>query len=277
MEMYTESTRGVDKTRRYGWITRGMKGVLMWLDKSMLLVDPVYQRNAIAQKVADITANWSWVACGVIVVAKRGNLYYVIDGQHRVVSAFRINEITDLPCIVFEIDDVKDEAKAFLDLNTGRKPVSSLGKFKAMITSGDQTSIFVNNVLVDLGVSLKACVSKPGEMASVEWATRRAAEDRAAFLAVMKLAVELSVDMPIKGKLLDGLWYINANYEGGLADKRLVARLRQIGGSRLFNAATKAAAYYSRGGQAVWAKGMMEEVNRGLQKRFELGRSAEVS
>lgn len=270
-EMLKEVTRqGVDKTARYGWITKDAPGELRTLHKDVLQIHPAYQRDAIPSKIKDITAQWSFVACGAIVVGLRGNEYWVIDGQHRVLAAKRRSDITHLPCVIFHTEDVKQEAVAFLDLNTGRKPVSTLGKFKAMIAAGDESAVFVHDTLEAFGITPKPSAHKAKEIKSLGWALKKAKENPARFEKVMRMANDLSTDIPIQEKLLDGLWYIDERIDGGITNRRFSERIHQIGASKLIEAANKASAYFVRGGASVWAQGMLDAVNRGLQKRFEM-------
>lgn len=274
--MMTETVNGIDKTKRYGWVTKDATGTLKNLHKDVLQIHPAYQRDVIPNKVKEITANWSWVGAGAIVVGERGGEFWVIDGQHRVMAAKRRSDITHLPCVVFQTEGVKQEAIAFLDLNTGRKPVSSIGKFKAMIAAGDEAACTVHKTLEALGVTPKSTANKGRELKSVAWAVRKAAEDANAFALVMRIAADLSSDMPIQERLLDGLWYINERMPGGIADKRFNDRLRAVGARKLIDAANKAAAYFVRGGAAVWATGMLDELNKGLRTKFVMRDGKEI-
>lgn len=272
--MISETINGVDKTKRYGWITKDDPGTLKNLHKDVLQIHPAYQRDVIPAKVKEITQNWSWVGAGAIVVGERGGEFWVIDGQHRVLAAKRRSDITHLPCVIFQTACVKQEAVAFLDLNTGRKPVSSIGKFKAMIAAGDAAACTVHKTLENLGVTPKATANKSKELKSVAWAIRKAGEDADKFELVMRIAAELSHDIPIQEKLLDGLWYIHQYLPCGIDDKRFSDRVRAIGARKLIDAANKASAYFVRGGAKTWATGMMDEINKGLRHKFEL-RNAE--
>lgn len=268
--MMSETVKGVDKVKRYGWVTKDEPGALKTLHKDVLQIHPAYQRDVIPAKVKEITANWSWVGAGAIVVGERGGEFWVIDGQHRVLAAKRRSDITHLPCVVFQTEGVRQEAIAFLDLNTGRKPVSSIGKFKAMIAAGDEAACTVHKTLEALGVTPKATANKGKELKSVAWAVTRAKEDPEKFALVMRIAADLSHDIPISSRLLDGLWYIDARMDGGIDNKRFIDRLQSIGARKLIDAAHKAAAYFVHGGAKVWAAGMMDEINKGLRNKFSL-------
>lgn len=268
--MISETSNGVNKTSRYGWTTKDEPGELKNIHKNSLKIHPDYQRDAIPSKIKEITSNWSWIAAGAVIVGERNGELWVIDGQHRVLAAKRRSDISHLPCLVFKTNSIKQEAIGFLDLNTGRKPVSSIAKFKAMIAAGDEAACIVQKTLDSLGVTPKATANKAKEIKSIAWAVKRAGENPQKFELVMRIATELSHDVPLQERLLDGLWYINERIDGGIEQKRIYDRLKAVGARRLLDAASKAAAYYVRGGAAVWAAGMIEELNRGLQKRFVL-------
>lgn len=272
MEMTTHTAKGVDKTARYGWVTKDQPGELMMLHKDALQVHPAYQREVLQDKVKAITAAWSWLSLGALVVGERGGEFWVIDGQHRALAAKRRSDITHLPCVVFKTADVRAEARGFLDLNTGRKPVTAVAKQKAMVTAGDEVASFVQQQCDALGLQIKGCTKSAGQLQCVAWCIRRADEDPAAFCDVLAMGAELSAQdqMPVHERLLEGLWLLNRKCGEGLADKRLTKRLREKGARVLLDAANRAAAYYASGGGKVWAQGMLAELNKGLHRKFTM-------
>ena len=76
--------------------------------------------------------------------------------------------------------------------------------------------------------------------------------------------------MPIPERLLEGIWILNSKCGNGLNDKRLEGRIRGKGGRALLDAANKACAYYAAGGGAIWAKGILSELNKGLINKFTM-------
>ena len=273
MKFTTPTTRGVEKTKRYGWVTKDAPGDLKMLDKDLLQIHPSYQRDMIPSKVKQITAEWSWLSCGALIVGMREGTYWVIDGQHRCLAAKRRTDITELPCVVFETVDVKQEARGFLEANTGRRPVTAIGKQKALVAADDEVAKFVQNTLDTYGVSIRSVACKAREIKCIALCMRRAKEDRDAFCSVLKMCIALSdVDnIAISERMFDGVWYINAKCGQGLADKRLVNRMQEKGGLTLITAASRASAFFVKGGGMIWAKGMVEELNKGLQKKFIIG------
>jgi len=88
MEMATtfgNQSKTLTKVDRYGWTIKDQPGFMKEINKSLLNVDMQYQRHANKSKVLTISSEWSWIACGVVVVAFRDGKYWVMDGQHRVI------------------------------------------------------------------------------------------------------------------------------------------------------------------------------------------------
>lgn len=272
MELATHTPHGVDKTTRYGWITKDAPGELIFLHKDLLQIEQAYQRDVLQDKVSAITAAWSWLSLGALVVGERNGEFWVIDGQHRALAAKRRSDITHLPCVVFRTENVQTEARGFLALNTGRKPVTAISKQKALVAAGDEISAFVQSQLDELGIVVKPNSTVVGHLKCISWCQRRAAEDKEAFRIVIETGAELSKadNMAIYERVLEGLWVINDRYEGGITEKRMAKRLREKGARALLEGANRAAAFFAAGGGRVWAEGMIEELNKGLRNKFTL-------
>lgn len=263
---------GLDKVQRYGWTMQDKQGEQCQINKNLLLVNDDYQRTASSSKILEIASEWSWIGCGVIIVAKRDGSYWVIDGQHRVLAAKRRSDIKEMPCIVFDVENICDEASGFLATNTNRKPVTSHGKHKALVVSGDEIAIFVEKTFNNLGVGIRPTAHRAGETKSIGWAMRRAADDKEKFIKVVSICFDICIrdNMPIPERLLEGIWILNSKCGNGLNDKRLEDRIRGKGGRALLDAANKACAYYAAGGGAIWAKGILSELNKGLINKFTM-------
>jgi hypothetical protein len=261
-----------DKVSRYDWKVTDEPETLQWIDKHEIQIDEVYQRSLIKQRVTSLSQEWSWVACGALIVASRGGEYWAIDGQHRLMATLRRSDIKKLPCIVFEMQDVKEEAKGFISANTERKPISSFQRHKAMVISGNEIATMVQSQIEELGLSTTIDKKSPGHFACIAWAMKTARDDYDAFCAVLKLTAEISLkeSEPVRQTVLDGLIYIHKHYSGGIREPRIADRIRLKGGFALNLAAKKSAAMLGAGGQKAWAKGILNELNKGLQKKFHV-------
>ncbi len=267
----TVSGGKIRKVDRYNWAVQDSPGDLRMVNKSSLLVDHAYQRTAKEAKLLSIARNWSWVACGAIVVADREGVLYVIDGQHRVLAARKRHDIVELPCIVFRTQAAKQEAKGFLAAQLQRKAITSIEKFRALITVEDPAALIVQSLLADVGKSAgdgKTASSVRCIAILLKWADT----DPDLLRETWPLIVEASGDDSMKDRLVDGLLYIAKNMPEGqrLTDRVWSSRVLKVGGRGLLEGAAKAAAYYAAGGAKVWAKGMVTAINRGHRNLLEL-------
>lgn len=263
---------GLDKVRRYGWVTAHAQGRFEMINKRLLHVNTeIYQRDAAKAKVLELAAKWSWIACGALIVAERDGVFWVADGQHRKLAADKRSDIKELPCMVFMVDSVKDEAKAFLVTNANRKPVTALGKFKAQIAAGDEIAQIVCQVIASAGLRLATASKDPRDFKAVGLAMELARKDVDGFSDVMHLAGEMSVTerSPVHKRLVEGLYYLHNRIDGGVNNARLRTRIKQVGISGLTEGANKAAAYYGKADAKTLAEGMLQAINVRLQKRFE--------
>lgn len=262
---------GADKIARYGWAAADERGEFRLINKRLLLVNrDVYQREGIKGKILELASTWSWIACGALIVAARDGKLWVVDGQHRKLAADRRSDIQDLPCMVFNVAALKDEAKAFLSTNTNRRNVSALDKFRASLAARDLVAIRVQEAIDVAGLRITTASTEARAFKSVGQALKLASADYDSFLAVLMLCGELAAAeaCPVHSRLLSGLHYIHCRIDGGIETPRLRKRIKQIGSSALVHAANKAAAYYGQAGGKVCADGMMQAINNGLHSKF---------
>lgn len=266
------TSKGVDKTKRYGWRTIDQAGHLTYVPKVDLAVNHDYQRDVIPGKVTEITAAFSWLAFGALIVAERQGRLYVVDGQHRLAAVMRRSDIDVVPCIIFPTEDISSEARAFLASNTLRKQVSAAAKHRAGVVAGDEQAAFVQGVVQSLGLEIVSSAKSPGKIACVALCRKLAADDRQAFADALKATAELctSDEMHVHEILLGALYLIHTRCGDGLRDRRLSDRLKALGAKGMLIAATRAAQAYARGGAKVWAEGILREVNHGLRNKFVL-------
>lgn len=260
------------KIDRYGWTIKDKPGIFMMIPKHELQVNSDYQRTLLPAKVAKMSSSWSWVACGVISVALRANAFWVIDGQHRLMAAMRRADITDLPCIVYESDDVQEEATGFLNINTARRPMSAVDQLRAATVAGDPAAQQFTALCERLGLRIVSNGKAPHTIRAAAWGREHIVKDPAATAIVVELAAELATadGIPVQERLLDGLWHIHQHGNVNLLDSRLRQRIKLRGAKELFEAAGRASALYNQGGPRIFAIGMLTAINKNLQVKFTL-------
>jgi hypothetical protein len=267
----SKTHRGVDKIEHYKWQVKDGGGTFAYVPKDSIQIDHQhYQRDNISNwKVLELARDWSWVACGTLCIARRrdGSLW-AMDGQYRLMASLRRSDIRDLPCMIFDVHDVKEEARGFINVNTNRKPPMSLAKYKAQITAGDEDVIFVRDLLEStnrvIGNRSKKEVVCVGSL--VWWARK----DRDALIRIWPVLDALSPDSTVPIQLADGMMFLERAMDRGesLSDVQIRARLIQIGAEELVHEARASARYHGKGGGKVWADGIRNRYNKGLQRKL---------
>jgi hypothetical protein len=270
---------GSDKIDQYKWGVKDKKGSFQYISKNSLNVDHLhYQRDNITKaKVLSMAREWSWVACGAISVAKRLDAtYWVMDGQYRTMAALHRSDIQDLPCMVFVVHDVKEEAKGFLDLNTNRKAMQYIDRFKAEITAGNQAAIFVKQLVESAGRRVSAdgnsnsvrCVG-----ALMQWVNRG---NEAELRRIWPLLSLLCKDGAVSVNLVEGMMFLEINMQEGqsLSSKKISNRILDIGEKELIEATRSSAAFSGKGGAKIWADGIVVRYNKGLVHKLPVREGA---
>lgn len=264
---------GRSKVDRYKWRADTRAGELRWIHKKDLRVDHRYQRQLNENKVKAIAASFSWPAFGALTVAERTDgALFLITGQHRKAAVDRRSDVTDVPCVVFRMTDIREEADAFLTEATQKKPLTSVERFKAQLETGDPTATLVDRLLSEAGRSASVSVSGDGSTTirciSVMMNAARTNPDR--LTRVWLLVTRLCDGRFINEMLLDGLLMLDAKAKEPITAERWSERIISVGPERLLEAARRAAAYYAKGGAKVWSLGMLEAINKGLRNRLKL-------
>lgn len=260
---------GLTKVEQYKWVITGKQGELAYLPKAVLQIDHTYQRAAKNARVIKLAKRWNWLACGVLVVAKRGGRYYVVDGQHRLMAALKRSDIVELPCLIFESAEMREEAVAFRDANKERRPITAFEQWHADLVAGDEPTLFVNKLIESAGRT-PAAAAKANTVRCLSSVVQAAREKRPELERVWPLAVELCAGEALHERVLGSLMYLECFSKDGqsVSDKRWRERVLKLGYQGVVNATASAAAFYSKGGPKVWALGVMEQLNKGLRSNL---------
>ncbi len=259
-----KTAQGLDKVTRYNWTVRNSPGEFLMIPKSELEVDSAYQRNRINQRRVDaLTRAWDWIACGCLVVALRDdNKWFVVDGQHRKLAADQRSDIQELPCLVFETTNRREEAQSFLAINQGRVGVGSLDRYRAQLLSGDKTAFAVESLLKSTG---HRAGEKPSSrtVSCVQCLYSLAAEDCARFQRLWPLLAELHPDGPMTDAVIRGLWAVDRWLgERSVTEPPYREKLRVIGGKGLHHEIRREMAVIGQGGSRVCACAIAKYLNK---------------
>ena len=241
-------------------------GAFAWINKNELMIDENYQRTQSREKVKNIAKNWSWISCGVLIVVRRKNgKHYVVEGGHRLGAAKMRSDIDAVPCLVFGGKEVKDEAIAFLDTNRCRKMVTVFESFRALLEAGDKHALEIKGMVDKAGYRLVPGGATGKTIGCTGLLINLMRDFREEFLASWPLIVAVHQNEPMRERTLSGLVYLWKATDGKIAIPRYRSKLIALGSQGLDDAAAKAAAFYTRGGAKVYAKGIAEAVNKGMR------------
>src|SRR5512137_2323264 len=259
-----KTAQGLDKVMRHNVTVRNAPGEFLKIPKTELEVDPAYQRNRINQRRVDtLTRFWDWIACGCLVVALRDdNKWFVVDGQHRKLAADQRDDIHELPCLVFETTNRREEAVSFLAINQGRVGVGSLDRYRAQLLSGDKTASAVEAMLRSTG-------HRAGETASartvscVQCLHNLCKEEQARFERLWPLLAELHPDSPMTDLVIKGLWIVDKWLgERSVTQPPYREKLLGIGGQGLHHEIRREMALIGQGGTRVFACAIAKYLNK---------------
>lgn len=259
---------GRSKVEHYKWTMQDVSepGEMKLVPKGEIITDHAYQRQANEMKVRCMAAEFSWVAFGAITVNRRGGKLYVMDGQHRLEAASRRDDIQNVPCIIYNLPSTREEASGFLSLNSNRKPVSSVDKFKAQIVSGVEVTIFVDSLVNQSGRVVSKC-SAPTTIVCIGLLQTLAKEDQRKLAKLWPTICEVSKGRSMHVDLIRALWHVEGKLSGGhtFTDGKWREKLIDVGCDAVMEEIRKAAGYHGNRSPSTLAEGLLKAVNRRLR------------
>ena len=267
-----EAKQPLQKTVRNPPKIKDRKGDLTWLAVSQLQIDRRYQRNTSNRKIVEMARNWSWVACGAIVVALRGDCsWWVVDGQHRTAAARMRGDIEMLPCVTFEMDDTPAEAQAFHDTNANRKMPTMVNKFNALLHAGNHLAEDVQQMISRTGHRIGDGNSGPFSVSCASALMQGMEDNPSAMRIVWPVIADLCRGRKVLHNIVTGMVYLERKLVKGqsLGDRRWHDRIVQVGYDKIVDSIRRAAAFRQNQGHISCAIGISEAVNHGLKIRLE--------
>lgn len=255
----------VDKAKKFGWTTVDEPGIPFLADKNKLHICTTYQRTFInEQRVLALAAEWSWLACGSLIVSERDGKFWVIDGQHRAIAAMRRSDITELPTLVFRLTSEEEEAKAFYRVNCVRGSVSAYDKLRAQVAYHDPLAVDSIALMEQEGY-------KPSQSESAHSIRCIAAflsvmkSDRGVLLKVWPLIAQLHDGLMIRKKVFQALVYIAKNGSDDVTAPAWRERVLRHGLNTISDAIDRGNMLYSGKGARISAIATLEIINKGVR------------
>jgi hypothetical protein len=295
LKLNEKTNIGQDKIARFNWVVADKPGFYMEIDKTLLDVDDSYQRRVKenSSKVLDIANRWSWIACGCIIVGWRDafpspidaqarlraainrgavDIFFVIDGQHRVRGALKRSDINNLPCMVFECEETKTEAIGFFTINVVRTGMHSTEVFKAKLTGEDPLALRTQEIVKRAGRHV-ARHAGPDTFSAVSTVNKCLEKDEQTLLRIWPLLMEICEGQVMSHKLISGFWTLERRLAPAgisVTDAKWSKRAVKIGAGGFSKAMTNAAIYYGKGGEKVCCDGIAQALNKGMRSKLSL-------
>ena len=256
----------MDKVEKFQWLLQDEPGVPFLLSKHQLQIDEDYQRTVTEEKVLAFAANWSWLACGALLVAERSpGEFYVFDGGNRLEAAMRRSDIKELPCVVFKLNNKMAEAMAFYRVNCNRGSVNSYHKLRALLVAKDPVALDVVKLMHSTGFEPAARSGRANTVYCIGGFMREFRTNRGLLEKMWPLISKLHKDLPLHERTFAAFMYVAQYGNVDLSSRAWESRVLTIGVERIGVGIARAAALYAGGGKRVFGIGLIEILNKGLR------------
>lgn len=248
----------------------GPRPELQWVPVDQINVDRNYQRELKPGRVRQILTEFEWKKFGALQLARQADgTFNVFDGQHRHAAAQLHPDVAEVPAVIIQPDDGRDEAEAFLGVNVHRTAVTPIERYWAGIEAGDSDMMAVCAVLEEAGCEVVQAqglggVGKTHAVFAVLRAIKRYGDEAVTTACrILKEAWPKDKDA-LKGTLIQAMARI-VNNNSDLSHERMIATLRATDRQGL--SADAEAMRKISGGDATTSitRTLVELYNRGLR------------
>lgn len=259
---------GLSKREKFKWGSAGPTGEFRIVPKTDLYVDERYQREISSKsRIVDMAKSWDWALCGCLLVGERPTgTKVILDGQNRWMAATYRDDIDSLPCLVFPMDSLSDEAMMFYMANTSAKSVTPYHKHRARVVGGDPVAIASEEILGEHGYSVSRSSNEPRTLKAIATLHRMVQRDRKLSAKVVALCAEICAGEAMSQRLLMAISWI-AERDDSVFSSPHRGRLVEYGSEVLDAAMERHRLVTNKGGERVYAEAVLELANKGRRSR----------
>lgn len=263
----------VIKRKRFDWTTGGKVGSFAWIKKEELNIDGRYQREQVSEaKVREIAREWDWLLLGTVsVIQREDGSYWVFDGGHRTRAAFFRDDVECLPCMVHEIGEVSDEAKAFVARNTMVSNVAALDRYRASICAGEPTAVTTESILEEFGLTaVKGGVSTGRYLACIGTLQKCVDANAEDARKVLEFCLKLAGEYVVVGKVLAAMFTLYQHYKSEFdVIDRFGEKIGRHSQREIEVKIGQFATECGKGGAIIGAKAILELINHKNRNRLQ--------
>lgn len=208
-------------------------GKLTWVPLGLMRVPTMAQRELKQGRVDHIAANMDLEQIGTPTVNRRGGLYYILDGQHRV-EAFKQWlgegwEEQQLQCWAYNGLTEEEEAETFLKLND-TLAVQAFDKFRIGFNANRAEEVEISAIVQKAGLTISQSRAE-GAIGAVGTLRRAYRRDGAAVLGRALGIIRDAYGSPgLEAPVIDGISLLCSRYNGELDTAQAVTRLSSVAG-----------------------------------------------
>lgn len=206
---------------------------LAWVPLGLMRVPQMAQRELKAARVDRIAANMDLEQIGTPTVNKRGGLYYIIDGQHRV-EAYKAWvgegwEEQQLQCQTYQDLSEQEEAERFLKLND-TLAVQAFDKFRIGFNAGRPEEVEISAVVAKAGLTIARGRGEGaiGAVGTLQRVYRR--NGHAVLGRTLGIIRDAYGSAGLEAPIIDGVALMCGRYNGELDTEVVVTRLKSAAG-----------------------------------------------
>lgn len=261
----------VSKRSKNNWSQGGRPGCFRMIDKGLLNIDGRYQRGQVSEnKVREIARNWDWVLFGVVLSVQRSDgTIWVFDGGHRTRASFYRDDITLLPCMVYSLEDLSSEAKAFLGKNLMITNVSSVDKYKAAVVANDDIANKASQMLEEHGLEVSGSAKSSSQIKCINTLLSMIETDEALARRCLAFCISRAEGATVSATVMRGLFALCKHFEDHFdvltrfgdklarhSQREMDVRMRQL------------RAECGKGGEKVEALALLSLINKGCKNKL---------
>jgi hypothetical protein len=203
---------------------------LRWVPLTQMRVNPLAQRDLNQARVSTLAAAFDPELMDAPTVNRRGDWYYLIDGQHRIAALKLWMPSWDdqqVQCWTYEGLSEAQEAERFLALND-TLPVRAFAKFTVSIQAGRDAEGDVDRIVRALGLRI---ARGGGGISAVATLRRVYARGGPTVLSrALRIIRDAYGEAGLEGPVIDGISLLCQRYDGDLSEQRAIARLSSAHG-----------------------------------------------
>lgn len=239
----------------------------------LLRIAPYQQPRLNMLRAKSIAKSFDRTKLGALTVSKRNGIFYVVDGQHRLVAS-KISGEKDLMCLIIEGLTYAEECLRFANQSENVKPVESNHKFNALIEAEDSTALKIKATVNAAGVELSCEKSKAPNriiaISTIQSIFRQCGEEN---LSRTVRLIKETWDGETKSfdkEMLSGISLFLKTYGLEILDKKFVSQLQNIAPISIIREGNSDLSYTSSNSYVRYAKVIWKHYNKGLREQNKL-------